>query len=373
MARAVRPVKAKRKKIRVYKGDQGGDIRISGGVAKIRLTPKVVLLFVLSVCAAIAIVIVAARQGTVQNITAPPAPRSQEQAAGTTSPVSQETSAETIIASVELAPNSPTVGSPIELRFALSNSPAAETNYSVNWFVNNGPVQEGQSVTLQPGMFRKGAIVYAELTLTDGSGKRTTAATPPVTVVNTPPTLSDVTIEPKQPARGADLTAKAAANDADNDPLTCQYQWLVNGAPVGPAGPQNTFSTANLRKQDIVTVSAVCSDGQDSTASVVSSPVSFGNGNPEILSSAPDSVVNGVYTYQVVAKDPDGDTLQYRLEYGPAGMTIDAASGLVQWSVPKGVMYTGRNEVKVKVTVDDGNGGAVSQEFVIVLIDYVNY
>lgn len=375
MARAVRPVKAKRKKIRIYKqGEQVGDIHISGREARIRITPKIVLLFCLMVTAAVAIVIVAARQGRQQSLAVLQAPKLPVSTAATISPATQAAEgAGPVIATVELSPQQATAGTLLELKYAMSSAGSGEVLYSVRWLVNEGPVQEGPAMTLQPGAFQKGSRVSAELTVTDGAGRSATLATPPLTVANTPPQVTGVVIEPKLPQRGKDLAVSAAALDADNDTLTCQYQWQVNGAPVGPAGSQNTFSTANLRKQDVVTVSAVCTDGQDATPPVVSTPVSFGNSDPEILSTPPDSVVSGVYTYQLNARDPDGDTLQYRLDRMPAGMTIDQNIGFLQWNVPKGVLYTGRNEIQVKVSVEDGNGGSASQEFSIVLVDYVIY
>ena len=41
--------------------------------------------------------------------------------------------------------------------------------------------------------------------------------------------------------------------------------------------------------------------------------------------------IDSAYTYQVVATDPNGDTLTYELLDGPAGMTMDAATGVLSW------------------------------------------
>ncbi|MBB5347171.1 carboxypeptidase regulatory-like domain-containing protein [Desulfoprunum benzoelyticum] len=70
---------------------------------------------------------------------------------------------------------------------------------------------------------------------------------------------------------------------------------------------------------------------------------------------------DSLYTYQVQATDPDNDPLVYALDKAPAGMTIDAATGLVQWR-PSGAQ-SGRYDVAVKVT-DDRCGEAV-QSFTI--------
>lgn len=53
------------------------------------------------------------------------------------------------------------------------------------------------------------------------------------------------------------------------------------------------------------------------------------------------------YVYQVTAMDPDGDPLQYSLPEAPPGMTIDTASGRVQWT--PGAQNAGSHTVKVRV------------------------
>jgi len=67
------------------------------------------------------------------------------------------------------------------------------------------------------------------------------------------------------------------------------------------------------------------------------------------------------YAYQVKATDPDNDPLVYALDKAPAGMTIDSATGLVQWR-PSGAQ-SGRYYVTVKVT--DDRCGEVTQSFSI--------
>src|SRR5262249_24979038 len=40
------------------------------------------------------------------------------------------------------------------------------------------------------------------------------------------------------------------------------------------------------------------------------------------------------FTYTAVASDPNNDAILYRVLSGPAGLTIDASSGVVTWQVP---------------------------------------
>jgi RHS repeat-associated protein len=67
------------------------------------------------------------------------------------------------------------------------------------------------------------------------------------------------------------------------------------------------------------------------------------------------------YTYDVNAVDPNGDTLQYSLAESPAGMTIDAASGLISWTPADTDL--GTRDVLIRVI--DGKGSAAEQHFVL--------
>src|SRR5665648_1228106 len=39
-----------------------------------------------------------------------------------------------------------------------------------------------------------------------------------------------------------------------------------------------------------------------------------------------------LYSYQVEAKDPDGDSITYLLTLSPGGMSIDSENGLITWT-----------------------------------------
>lgn len=56
------------------------------------------------------------------------------------------------------------------------------------------------------------------------------------------------------------------------------------------------------------------------------------NTAPEILDGAPpEATVNVEWEYQVVARDADGDTINYSFDSAPEGMRIDANTGLIRW------------------------------------------
>ena len=89
--------------------------------------------------------------------------------------------------------------------------------------------------------------------------------------------------------------------------------------------------------------------------------LTLSNRNPDITSQPPSGLQNGTYVYQVVAQDLDGDALVYSLVTAPSGMTIDRNSGLVSWQPPAGE----KQQLSVKLSADDGDGGVAFQEFTI--------
>jgi hypothetical protein len=66
-------------------------------------------------------------------------------------------------------------------------------------------------------------------------------------------------------------------------------------------------------------------------------------------------------TYDVEATDPDGDPLTFSLDAAPAGMTIDAATGLLTWTPTPAQI--GNHTVTVRV--HDNGGGAAIQTFTL--------
>lgn len=63
------------------------------------------------------------------------------------------------------------------------------------------------------------------------------------------------------------------------------------------------------------------------------------------------------FSYDVDASDPDGDALSYHVEHLPAGMTINSATGLIQW-IPEVSGYFG-----IYVRVTDARGANAYQYF----------
>jgi hypothetical protein len=167
-----------------------------------------------------------------------------------------------------------------------------------------------------------------------------------------------VTVEAESPEKDNRIVARVEAVDPDRDEIHYHYRWWRNDKQV-KEGEENVLDTTGFGRKDIVVVEVIARDQDTAAMPVRSTPSALGNSPPQIV-SAPAALTNREqYEYVVQAKDVDGDSVTYGLETGPPGMTIDKATGLVNWKVMPGIASTHR----VKVMADDGQGGTAWQEF----------
>lgn len=168
--------------------------------------------------------------------------------------------------------------------------------------------------------------------------------------VNRPPAISELTLAPKVVIPGIPVRVEVKSNDPDQDDVRLDYIWKINGEVVSEQiGEQ--FDTTGLRKGDLLTVSVIPDDGKEKGQPRESNGILIQNCPPEITSMPTAGLSSGIFQYQVLAKDPDNEPLQFTLEEAPQGMTIDS-TGMIKWSVPQGL----QGKQQVRVIVSDGSG-----------------
>ena len=150
-------------------------------------------------------------------------------------------------------------------------------------------------------------------------------------------------------------TYDVEAIDADaGDTLTFSLDAAPAGMTIDPAsGLIQWTPVAGQIGINAVTARVADQGGLFATQSY-NVDVAAGNQAPTITSIPVTTATEGqLYTYDVEANDPDaGDTLTFSLDLAPAGMTIDPASGLIQWTPVAGQI--GINAVTARVTDQGG-------------------
>lgn len=259
----------------------------------------------------------------------------------------------------EIVAIDPRADKPMIAQYQLTGGEGGAVTVTCRWYVGGAVVEGVTGNMLDPQYFRKGERVEVEVIPTDGARMGVPYRTPAVTVRNTPPVADSVLLRPVPAFAGDTITAAATASDGDNDSVSFEYQWYVNNSPVPNTSAE--LRTEGLKKKDGISVTATPYDGDDRGTPAQSTVVFLSNRNPEITSTPPAALQNGMFTYQVAAKDPDGDPISFSLVSAPSGMTIDPRTGLVRWEPPRDV--SGRVDMQVRIAADDGDGGMSYQEF----------
>ena len=112
------------------------------------------------------------------------------------------------------------------------NDGALSVSYA--WTASNGAISTGPTWQLSSSTFSPSDSITCVASTTDQNGG--TAVSPAVTVTlnNSAPTVSNVSISPSSGVvTGTTLTCSASASDPDDGTLTPSYSWSVNGSTVG--------------------------------------------------------------------------------------------------------------------------------------------
>lgn len=177
-----------------------------------------------------------------------------------------------------------------------------------------------------------------------------------------PPRIAS--IPPTQAYVGTAFLHSVIALDSEGDPLT----YTLLAAPIGMSISETTGEIVwtpgldQVGEQDVVIQVSDGIGGASTQAFAVN--VSSGTPNlpPTITSSSPRfGAVGSSFAYTLVATDPENNSIAYSLGRGPAGMAIDAATGLVTWTPTAD--QTGKHVVTLIATDAGGASAIESFEF----------
>ncbi|WP_213879329.1 Ig-like domain-containing protein [Pseudomonas sp. dw_358] len=206
------------------------------------------------------------------------------------------------------------------------------------------------------------------VTANDGHGA-STSQTFVLSVGNPAPTTSASTFATNEDTA---VSGQLQANDVDGDSLTFSAsQGPSHGNLVLNANGSFTYTpAANYNGSDSFTYQVRDADGALASAVVTlaiaavnDAPTSTPVGNQSANDSATVSINAGGHF-----NDVDGDTLSFTASTLPAGLSIDAASGIISGTLGSSASQGGVNHdgvYSITVNAADGHGGTSSQTFVL--------
>jgi putative Ig domain-containing protein len=286
---------------------------------------------------------------------AAPAPRADQSG-------SSENQAPTI-ESAAIVPTEASAADALAVEVHADDADNDRLTMTYEWYRNGEQVPELHESNVPAGTFARGDRIHAIVNVSDRL-HQVSLQTNEIAIANAPPRVDQVGIAPLHPT-GLDLIeAKVTGHDADSDDFTYDYRWIKNGQPV-PGVNGSRLPPGTVKRGDQLAVEVVARDSEGFGPSVACPPITIQNASPAINSQPNYELgASGHYSYDVAAKDPDGDEpLRYELLEAPPGMTVDVTSGHVTWDVPANAKGT----YQIELAVSDGYGGQTLQHYALAL------
>jgi hypothetical protein len=254
-------------------------------------------------------------------------------------------------------------GNQLTLEIDAEDPDRDSVNFEFQWYADGAPLPGQISPALSPSVGKRGQQIFVEIIPRDATSKGQPFRTASISLGNTPPKVTAVTLAPLNPKPGDQVEVRIEASDFDLDRVDALYRWFKNDAVVKET-EEPFLLVAGFAPGDTLAVEVTVKDSSSQGNSLRSDPVIIGNSLPKIISTPPSAPVKpDRYEYLVKANDSDGDRLTYLLESGPPGMMIGEQTGLIEWPLSANLL----GSFHVKVLARDSHGGSALQEFDLVL------
>jgi len=265
-----------------------------------------------------------------------------------------------VITSANILPEKPNKESEFNLSIQSKDPDGDSVTYQFQWIRNDEEIIGENKNNLKSGIFKKGDLIRVKVTPSDGKVNGTPFLSASVKILNSPPVVQEVVIEPKVAYCTDSLKANLKSLDLDGDFIYYTYQWKKNGIVLNEERGE-ILERGLFSKGDSMAVIVTPDDRETLGTPKKSEPLIISNSAPLIISSPPTSVEKTTYIYQVKANDPDNDPITFTLKSGPKRMEMDKKTGLIKWEI--------RNEDKgnhsVEIEVSDDTGAKSIQRYTL--------
>jgi len=275
-----------------------------------------------------------------------------------------KTNSPPVIRSVTILPENPTREKDLAVIVQGEDPDQDSVTYLYQWVKNDSEMVGEKMNVLKSGTFKKGDTILVKVIPYDGKAEGKPFLSNPVKVLNTPPIIQEVKIEPKIASASEDLKAAVKGFDPDGDFIYYNYQWKIN-AKVLPEERKEILERNRFKKGDSIAVTVTPDDRDVTGVYKKSDSVVISNSPPIIVSSPPTSIEGSKYLYQVKANDPDNDPVTFTLKSGPKGMEIEKNTGLIRWEIRK--EDKGAHQIEIEAS---DNEGAKSTQRYLLTVDF---
>jgi hypothetical protein len=271
-----------------------------------------------------------------------------------------KTNSPPVITSLNILPEKPNKESELNLIIQSNDPDNDPVTYHYQWMKNDQEIVGENKGTLSSGNFKKGDLIQGRVTPYDGKMEGKPFLSTPVKILNSPPVIGEVWIEPKVAYVTDRLKANVKSSDVDGDFIYYTYRWEKNGVVLDDERGE-ILERGRFKREDSIAVSVIPDDRETEGSPKKSNAIIVSNSPPIITSSPPTSVEKTTYLYQVVANDPDNDPVAFTLKSAPKGMEIDNKTGLIRWEIRK----EDKGTHAIEIEASDGEGGRSLQRYTL--------
>ena len=270
-----------------------------------------------------------------------------------------------VVSELTLSPEEVYEGDVITATLTSTDADGDPITLTYAWSVDGSLVQTSESSILTSDLFAKGNQVSVAVTPNDGTEDGETLESDVLTILNTAPVFTSVSLEPTEIYTDTNVTCIPTGwYDADEDAEDYTYEWTVDGAVVGNT---QSLDSSLYQKGHVVECTATAFDGEESG---MSSSASLTVQNTAPSTTAPSLSPTTAYSTTDLtcsvgtSSDIDGDTVTDNFAWTVNGSVVPNATGQL---LPSS-FFVGGDEVVCTVTPYDGteSGDAVESTSVVI-------
>ncbi|MHA2163785.1 MAG: hypothetical protein ACXAB9_13460, partial [Candidatus Thorarchaeota archaeon] len=219
------------------------------------------------------------------------------------------------VSSVILSPGSPVTTQQLTVTNTTTDSDGDPiTSYEIRWYNPGLNSSYTNFSTIPADQTRKGETWWCQVRAFDGTNLSSWTTSNNVTIENSAPSASDLTITPSNPLTGHTLTAGYNFSDADMDSESGSLiRWYKNGALQGSLNDSLTVDSSLTAKGENWYFTIVPSDSTDNGTQKQSSTITIQNSAPTVsdLEILPNDAKTGndlTANYNFSDADFDGES-----------------------------------------------------------------
>jgi len=239
------------------------------------------------------------------------------------------------VSSVTLSPDPVFTNDVISVSATTSDADGDSVTLSYAWLLDGNYLSETGNTLDGSSWFDKGDVIQVEVTPNDGDVNGNTSTSNTITISNTPPIFSAITISPSTLNNETVAVCNPSGwNDDDGDGESFQFEWQVNGV----VQQDETASAGPFNPDDVVSCTATPHDGetaglprstQDVTVVAVDAPDSDADTVPDETDDCPNTPIgesvdaDGCAPSQLDEDDDGVSDADDQCAGTPTGATVD--------------------------------------------------